>query len=738
MEKLRNLIYIIEPHPDDALGSASALVYNPDADVIICTLTRTGDERDKINLAKRFRRLSPPLRGKAAITRHWKLGLEDLHWDLRKDDAVPYCEALSSYYDLYGPDRTRQLKDALMSILSEASEKNALVAFPLGLLHPMHVMAGGMMAECVRETGFSPDLLWLYVDHPYDVYCIGATRLKECVNALQAVLGVTIRRYDSVDTDQTAAGEALRRIYHNVHHAEFSDTFRKTFCSFYITEHGRGQLVGLNLKSNCVLYLTDQSLPYYKRGGLGDVAYSFVKAAMNYADQIRIMMPVHGDSHEKTGPGRAVDVREFVYHACQGQTMKGMLRVYEYEGIIFYLIDVPDLWKLEPEIQYAVWADLVISEVLDILDFEPRIFHCNDWQMAFIPFLFKTKYRGILQRKKIKLLFTIHSYGYQGICSKETVLKAVGMDKASCMLCPACIPECPLDKITYLREEQQKLAGVRKPISASFMNAGIYFSDQVSTVSRGYAAELMSYPGMENILVKGIRNGIGSEVYPPSDYPDIKWRYSYEDFEDNKKKNKIWFQEQCGLPVSAEIPMICMVSRLSKVKGIDDIICIIHRLLALPVQLVIIGDDDDCAVYSSVLKRIMSQYPANFYYSAFKPELEFQTYAAADILLMPSLSESCGMTQILAMHYGVVPIVSILSGIQDTVTPFCDETPDQGVGYMVYPDCCWMLLEVIMVALEDFKDKKIWRQRVKKNMITDFHWENGSLREYMKLYHELT
>lgn len=184
--------------------------------------------------------------------------------------------------------------------------------------------------------------------------------------------------------------------------------------------------------------------------------------------------------------------------------------------------------------------------------------------------------------------------------------------------------------------------------------------------------------------------------------------------------------------------MFCMVSRLSKVKGIDTVLNIVGHLLEKSVQLVIVGDDDEGGRYALALKELMDNHRDRFLYFAFRPELEFQVYAAADILLMPSLSESCGMTQILAMQYGVVPIVSMLSGIQDTVAPFCQETPEKGVGYMVYPDSCWMLLEIIMVAIEDFHDKKLWNRLVKKNMSTDFRWENGTLKSYMELYHQLS
>lgn len=726
-------VYIIEPHPDDALGSASGLIYSFHTEVSVCTLTRTKDERDKIDLTECFRSMDDVLRKPPSIVRQIKYDLDDLHWDLRGDNEEDYQDAVRAYEELYGDLHRHELKRALSDVITRAFKEKAAVAFPLGLLHPMHVLVSAVMLECIREMRFPADDLWIYVDHPYDVFCIGTRRMSQCIEYIREKLGVSLRRYDLTDIDQNVTGEALRTIYGDVHHAEFSDVFRKTFCSFYVTEKRKEESSYLKMKSSRVLFITDQSLPYYKRGGLGDVSFSYVQAALNYADHICIMMPMR---FRGSLPGHETGSRAFHYRDAVGRELDGSVRTLEYRGIIFYLIDVPRMeWDRTDE--YAVMADMMISRIFPILDFEPDILHCNDWQTGFIPFLLKTKYSNTAFAARVKTLYTIHSYGYQGICNKKEILKMTGLDKEHCRVCPVCVSECPLDQITYLGEDQQKVIGTSKPISASFMKAGIYFSDKVSTVSRGYARELEHYPELKGISVTGIRNGIGPETASPSDNRKIICRYSSKDIKSGKAANKKWFQQKYGLEENPKIPVFCIVSRLSKVKGMDDIVNIIDLLLELQLQLIIVGNDDKGGRYAEIFKKVMEEHKGRFLYAAFSPELEFQVYAAADILLMPSLSESCGMTQILAMHYGVIPVVTMVSGFQDTVTSIEEEVPDKGVGYRVYADNCWMLLEAVMVILEDFKDKNEWNRLAVKNMITDFRWENGSLKKYMELYHEL-
>ena len=345
------------------------------------------------------------------------------------------------------------------------------------------------------------------------------------------------------------------------------------------------------------------------------------------------------------------------------------------------------------------------------------------------------------------MIYTIHFYGYKGIFKKSHILEYIGLDDQKCQLCITCSNECPLNRIDLLSNEDINKLNV-VPSQMSFMKAGIEFADVVTTVSKGYAREIQHYPDFSNVKVIGIRNGIADSKYEfakGSGFAD----FNEGNFLAEKPKNKDMLQEKLGLKRDIDIPIICMVSRLTVVKGLEVVKGIAQDILSIPAQLVIVGDDSDKEIrpYENFFRMLEKKNPGKCAYRNFSEELEYQTYAGADILLMPSLSEGCGTTQILAMRYGVVPIVSMLEAFDDTVLDYKDrhrkdqgQYLDRGIGFFAYKDDCWVLLEVIKKAVEIYRDEdhsNSWNKIVEDCIKVDFSWKNGSIKEYLKLYNDL-
>lgn len=365
-------------------------------------------------------------------------------------------------------------------------------------------------------------------------------------------------------------------------------------------------------------------------------------------------------------------------------------------------------------------------------------------------------------RPHLKVAYTIHFYGYKGIFKKDRILKYVGLDYEQCRLCVSCGENCPLDRIDLLSPMAQNELNVT-PSQMSFMKAGIEFADVVTTVSEGYAKELRRYPDCMNIQVIGIRNGLAQQRYhfsEDSGFMDINGEAlcGLNDEEEKekaallletKRNNKARLQEKLGLREESSIPLICMVSRLTAVKGIEVVKCIVQELLAIPTQLVIVGDDDDRVgrPYATFFHGLEQRYPGEFAYRSFSEELELQTYAGADMVLMPSLSEACGTTQMLAMRYGAVPIVSMISAFEDTVLDFKSRGKKadprywgKGIGFYAYKDDCWVLLEVIKKAAAIYRNEESageWAKIAVDCAKVRFGWKNGSIRKYLELYHRL-
>ncbi len=703
------------------------------------------------------------VRKKPNIIKHCKYGLKDYHWDNRsRDPNAEYNGLLHKYVEKYGEEEWGRLVSCMGGIVDSAKAESAYLAFPLGIEHPMHMLTAYACMLQIKEKAFDIEKVIVYIDHPYDFQNAGTGRLQKAKEYLQEEWGLRLIRGDDLSVNQSILRGIITEIYGEKHYGEFDGSLENTFCSYLIPEPALEEVRRfLKIHVNNVLYITAQAKPYYKTGGLGEVAYVYCKVLKDFVNDVRIMLPKYsGEDIREDINDSFQECREFQYEGSPESVgrLSGKIEKRCYHGLIYYLVDIEDYFQGMNRFDagrhgkvFSVFCDVILQKGLESIDYMPDILHCNDWQTALIPMLKKTKYKELWP--ELKVIYTVHFYGYRGIFSKKRICDYIGLDKENCRLCLACSDDCPLNRIDLLSNEDLGKLNVT-PSQMSFMKAGIEFADAVSTVSSGYAEELQGYPDFAGVSVTGIRNGIDHQRYEFSEgsgFSDVNGG----NFQECKKRNKARLQEKLGLKQEPDIPLICMVSRLTVVKGIETVKNIVDELLIIPAQLVIVGDDDAASgngrtaerPYETFFRRKERENPGKLAYRRFSEELEYQTYAGADILLMPSLSEACGTTQMNAMRYGVVPIVSMISAFQDTVLDFkvrdkkADERYwDKGIGFYAYKDDCWVLLEVIKKAIEVYQDldhSGTWDRIAQDCSQVNFGWENKSIKKYLELYNGL-
>lgn len=741
--------HVLEPHPDDALGSASGICYNPNVITTLHTLTISGDDRDNVLLDSEGRKRYSVLRKEPNIIRHERYMLSDLHYNERIiGEEIAYTEKIAQYQSKY--PEMNSLRKIVKSIVSTAQSENAYLALPMGLEHPMHILTMLVGLECIDAQNFPLDKVLIYVDHPYDFDLIGTDRVLHVRSYIENRVHQDLLRCDDLGAAQPKLSLVIETIYGEKHYGEFAGTLNKTFCSYFISKATYEELVKqhFHLQCNRILFITSQAWPYYKTGGLGEVAYSYCKALRSSVDDVRILMPGYPTRKEAEDEYLGDKDIQFDYECTEGKYVCN-IEQRKYDGLIYYFLKMEDSQGNQvsfsaPEKigkEYAMFCDALLQRGLNSLEeFVPTICHCNDWQTGLIPFLKKTKYRDY--RRDMKVLYTIHFYGYKGIYPKKEILTLLGMDKSSCKLCFYCTEngeknwdaqECILGKLDLLNKSAKAEIVQTPPSLMSFMRAGIEFADAVSTVSKGYAEEIQGYPDFRGIRVSGVRNGVPSRVK----------NFALEE----KRVRKEMLQRKLGLEVRDDLPLLCMVSRLAIEKGINTVNPILPYILKEKVQFVIVGDDSDKdrPIYSEFFKKAEKEHAGKFAYREYDKELEFDVYKAADIVLMPSLSEACGTTQMLAMQYGAVPVVSMLRSFRDTVLDFKDlekrDKPEhwgKGVGFYAYVDDCWVLFEVLKKAIDVYRNEpEKWEKTRKYCFDTDFSWRNGSIYGYQKIYNEM-
>ncbi|AYD40168.1 glycogen synthase GlgA [Clostridium fermenticellae] len=474
-----------------------------------------------------------------------------------------------------------------------------------------------------------------------------------------------------------------------------------------------------------VLFAVSEAHPFAKTGGLGDVAYSLPKYLRKLGVDARVILPKYSQISSNF-KSKMEHIKSFTVPVGWRQKYCG-LEKYNFDDVPFYFVD--NEYYFEKDKPYGFFDDgerfsffsrAVLESIRYMGDFFPDIIHCNDWHTGIIPVLLNEHYKKSNEYTNVKTVFSIHNLKYQGIFPKEILgeLLSLGDEYFS------------EDKIKYYD-------------SISFMKAGINFSDIITTVSKSYAEEIKTpfygetLDGLlnsKNYKLYGVVNGIDYEIFNPARDLNISYKYNSSTIT-QKVRNKIELQRSLNLPENKNIPVISMVTRLVKQKGLDLVISIIEELLSMDIQLVILGSGDEN--YQDSLQYFSHIYPSKLSVNIkFDTKLASKIYSGSDMFLMPSLFEPCGIGQLIALRYGTPPIVRETGGLKDTVIPF-NEYTGEGNGFSFFNYDAHEMLNTIKYAVKIYHDKNMWSNISKNAMLSDNSW-NNSAKTYIKLYESLT
>lgn len=465
-----------------------------------------------------------------------------------------------------------------------------------------------------------------------------------------------------------------------------------------------------------VLYAASEALPFIASGGLGDVAGSLPQALRKRLIGCRVVLPMYDTIKQELK-----DTMKFITHISVPVAWRrqycGIFEA-KHNGVIYYLIDNQYYFKRDTiyghydDAERFAFFSRAVLEIIPYIDFKPDIIHCNDWQTALTPVYYSAMYANSPGYENIKTIFTIHNIQYQGIYGKELLEEVLGIpaDKASLLEYDGCI---------------------------NFMKGAIECADRVTTVSPSYADEILDpwySHGLDSILnerrykLSGILNGIDTVGYDPATDKCIEKNFSADDAS-GKKADKEALQREMGLPVKPGVPVIGMVTRLVSHKGLDLVKGILDELLATSeMQLVVLGSGD--YEYESYFRWIAEKYPDKVGLRiGFVPELARKIYAGADMFLMPSKSEPCGLSQMVALRYGTVPIVRETGGLRDSITD-CGDGKGNGFTFKSYN--AHDMLDAIRRALTLYYNGD-WNELVLRALSCDFSW-GRSANAYIRLY----
>lgn len=474
-----------------------------------------------------------------------------------------------------------------------------------------------------------------------------------------------------------------------------------------------------------ILFAASEAAPFFKTGGLGDVAHALPKELAKKGVDIRVVLPYYSAMPQKY-QDMTEDVLNFTIKVGLKDVYCG-IKTLQLDGITYYFIDNQDYFY-RPSL-YGHWDDgerfgffsMAIIEMMEKVDFIPDVIHVNDWQTAMVPVLLVDKYHWIEAYQSIRKVLTIHNILFQGIYNPEILYHVFGTGT------------------NILRED-----GVYYYGDVNYLKGGINFSDVVTTVSPSYANEIQTPEfgmGLEGVLqynswkIRGIINGIDYEMNDPSADPRIPYHYSKQE-KSGKAKNKRALQERVGLPVEADIPILASVSRLTSQKGFQLIQEKMEELVhTREVQIIILGTGDE--EFERSFLYFQEKYPDKVRSIIdFDIELAQQIYAGADLFLMPSAFEPCGLSQMISMRYGTLPLVHETGGLKDTVVPYNFAT-GEGTGFSFNGFNSYNLLGTIYRALDVYeKQPKAWEMLMDQAMEADFSWQQPAL-DYIKIYESL-
>ena len=474
-----------------------------------------------------------------------------------------------------------------------------------------------------------------------------------------------------------------------------------------------------------ILYVAAEAVPFAKTGGLADVAGSLPKALKADGVDVRVIMPKFGMIPEA--------YRNAMEHVYDGELPVAWrkkyvgLDKYELDGVTYYFVDNEEYFNREGFYGYDDDAERfsffsrAVLDLLPAMDFWPDVIHTNDWHAGLVNVFLKLEHMGDARYERIKTVYTIHNLKYQGVFPKDVMPDVLGLDWK------------------YFNNGDLEFYD-----AVNFMKGGIIYADAITTVSKTYAKEIQ-YPyfgeHLDGLLrsreqdLSGIVNGIDYSVYNPRTDKYIFETYDEESL-DRKLDNKIALQKSLGLPERRNVPLIAIVSRLVEPKGMDLVVRMMdENLQHEDIQLVVLGTGEKR--YEDWFKGLAWRYPkkvsVNIYFSN---ELAQRIYAGADIFLMPSNYEPCGIGQLIALRYGTIPVVHQTGGLKDTVQQYNKYT-QEGNGFVFENYNAHEMMYALKRALSFYGSYEIWHKIQFNAVQADYSWKR-SAKEYEALYERLT
>lgn len=476
-----------------------------------------------------------------------------------------------------------------------------------------------------------------------------------------------------------------------------------------------------------ILFATSEAVPFMKTGGLADVTGSLPKYFDKEKYDVRIILPKYLCMDE-LWKGQLHFKCHFYVNLSWRKQYVGIFET-EYEGITYYLVDNEFYFagdkpynELYQDIEKFIFFSKAVLESLPFIDFCPDVVHCHDWQTGMIPVFLKTVYGDQNYYAGMKSVFSIHNLQFQGRWNLETVMDVTGLPEQI----------FTSDKLESYGE-------------ANLLKGGVVYADAVTTVSETYAYEITTEQGGEGLdglmrarsnSLYGIVNGIDYKEYNTETDTYIYKNFTKSTLAAGKAANKEALQKEVGLPVEKDVFLLGMVSRMTSQKGFDIVAYIMEELLHTEkIQLVVLGTGEE--QYQNMFRYFEDRYPKKIKVNiGYSEEMAHRIYASCDAFLMPSLFEPCGLSQLMSMRYGTLPIVRETGGLKDTVEAY-NEYENTGTGFSFANYNAHEMLATLRYAMSVYYNKKKdWNSMMLRAMEQDFSW-NSSAEKYEKLYHKL-
>lgn len=478
-----------------------------------------------------------------------------------------------------------------------------------------------------------------------------------------------------------------------------------------------------------IAFVSSEVVPFAKTGGLADVAGALPKEIEKLGHEVKVFMPKYYSVDEnkfnlKFNHSIGTMSIRTGGHAKSVHIFNGKLPG---SNVDVYFIDYPQFFHRHQiytddwdEDERFILFQKAVIETIQYLGWAPDVFHINDWQTAIMPILVKDNYSWDRLFDKSAFLFTIHNIGYQGRFSQDTMFRA------------------ELKGDYYYPGGPLEYEG-----GVNFMKAAIHFSEILTTVSETYAKELLTAEygaGMQDFLrmrkedLYGIINGVDYDVWNPETDPFIPYKYSMSDLS-GKIENKKHLLKEMNLHFDPNIPLIGIISRLAIQKGFDIVSHVINELVHLNAQWIILGSGE--SKYEDMFRSMAYNFPYKVgFYQGYNNDLSHLIEAGADMFLMPSRYEPCGLNQIYSLKYGTVPIVRKTGGLADTIQDWNEYNSygmDTGNGYSFNDYSGYALLHSVQRAINDFHNKPVWNKIQMNGMEKEYSW-NYSAEKYVELY----